>query len=209
MEDKIMKLVLEVSKKEEELNQLDKTIDDLTREIKKNKGEEENENLKLLHQLSESDIKEYKQQIKLLESEIKLNSESIENLKKENARLKKDKKVEEDEQPKKINDIKDFSKKFGINLVKKFVPSLSKEIQKEIKKEEIPKKILDECLQKKKNYEKLFEELAMKCNNYYEEERKQKQFVEDNKIMINKMNNEIQNLDNNFNIQIQNLENKY
>ena len=205
MEDKIMKLVLEVSKKEEELNQLNKTIDDLTLEIKKNKGEEENENLKLLHQLSESDIKEYKEQIKLLESEIKLNSESIANLKKENASLKKDKKVEENEQPKKIANIKDFSKKFGINLVKKFVPSLSKEIQKEVKKEEIPKKILDECLQKKKNYEKLFEELAMKCNNYYEEERKQKKLVEDYKIMINKMNNEIQNLDNNFNIQFQNL----
>ena len=107
MEDKIMKLVLEVSKKEEELNQLNKTIDDLTLEIKKNKGEEENENLKLLHQLSESDIKEYKEQIKLLESEIKLNTELIENLKKENA-SKKNKKVEENEHPKKINNIKDF-----------------------------------------------------------------------------------------------------
>ena len=34
MEDKVMKLVLEVSKKEEELNQLDKTIDNLKKEIK-------------------------------------------------------------------------------------------------------------------------------------------------------------------------------
>ena len=205
MEDQIMKLVLEVSKKEEELNQLDKTIDDLTREIKKNRGEEENENLKLLHQLSENDIKEYKEQIKLLESEIQLNSESIENLKKENKSLKKDKKVEEDNQPKEIKNIKDFSKKFGINLVKKLLPSLSKEIQKEIKKEEISKKILDEYLEKKKNYEKLFEELILKCNNYYEEERKQKKLVEDYKNIINLMNTEIQNLDNNFNIEFQNL----
>ena len=93
MEDKIMKLVLEILKKEEELNQLDKTIDDLTREIKKNKGEEENENLKLLHQLSENDISEYKEQIKLLDSEIKINSELIQNLRKENESLKKIKKL--------------------------------------------------------------------------------------------------------------------
>ena len=88
MEDQIMKLVLEVSQKDEELNQLNKKIDDLTREIKKNTGEEEIENLKLLHQLSENDISEYKSQIKLLESEIKLNSELIENLRKENKSLK-------------------------------------------------------------------------------------------------------------------------
>ena len=205
MEDQIMKLVLEVSQKDEELNQLNKKIDDLTREIKKNTGEEEIENLKLLHQLSENDISEYKSQIKLLESEIKLNSELIENLRKENKSLKKDKKVVEEDKPRQIKSIKDFSKKFGINLINKLVPSLSKEIQKEIKKEEIPKKILDECLQKKDNYEKLYEELTKKCNNYYQEESKQKIKVEEYKIFINKMNNEIQNLDNNFNIKYHNL----
>lgn len=41
MEDKVMELVLEVSKKEEELNQLNKTIDDLKKELKAKTGEEE------------------------------------------------------------------------------------------------------------------------------------------------------------------------
>jgi len=36
-----MELVLEVSKKEEELNQLNKTIDDLKKELKAKTGEEE------------------------------------------------------------------------------------------------------------------------------------------------------------------------
>ena len=71
MEDKVMKLVLEISEKDEELNRLDKTIDDLAHQINVNTGKEENENLKLMHQLCENDISEYKEQIKVLESNIK------------------------------------------------------------------------------------------------------------------------------------------
>ena len=89
MEDKVMKLVLEISEKDEELNRLDKTIDDLAHQINVNTGKEENENLKLMHQLCENDISEYKAQIKVLESNIQLNSKILDDLRKENESLKK------------------------------------------------------------------------------------------------------------------------
>ena len=195
-----MKLVLEISEKDEELNRLDKTIDDLAHQINVNTGKEENENLKLMHQLCENDISEYKEQIKVLESNIQLNSKILDDLRKENESLKKNKNPEKEENKKPIKNIKDISKRFGINLINKLMPSLSKELKNEIKKEEIPKKILDECLQKKKDYEKIFEELIMKCNNYYSEENKQKKIIEDYMSFIDKVNKEIQNLGNNFNI---------
>ena len=136
-----MKLVLEVSKKEEELNELNKTIDDLTHQINVNTGKEENENLKLMHQLCENDISDYKGQIKALESNINSNTKILDDLRKENQSLKKNKKPEKDDNKKPLNNIRDISKRFGINLINKLMPSLSKEIKQEIKKEEIPKKI--------------------------------------------------------------------
>ena len=200
-----MKLVLEVSKKEEELNELNKTIDDLTHQINVNTGKEENENLKLMHQLCENDISDYKGQIKALESNINSNTKILDDLRKENQSLKKNKKPEKDDNKKPLNNIRDISKRFGINLINKLMPSLSKEIKQEIKKEEIPKKILDECLKQKKDYEKTFEELVMKCNNYYNEENKQKKLVEDYMNFINKVNKEIESLGNNFNIKYHNV----
>ena len=201
MEDKIMKLVLEISKKDEELNQLNKTIDNLKKEIKSKTGEEENENLKLMHQLCENDISEYKLQIKALEENIKLNKDVLNNLRKENESLKKAKNIpKDDNEEQKIVTIKNISKKFGINLINKLLPSLSKELEKERQKEEIPKSILDEYLKKKKDYETTFNNLIMKCNNYYEEEKNEKKLVEDYMGFIDEVNNEIQNLDNNFSI---------
>ena len=206
MEDKVMELVLEVSKKEEELNQLNKTIDDLKKELKAKTGEEENENLKLMHQLCENDISEYKVQIKALEENIKLNKDILNNLRKENESLKKAKNIkkENDEDQKPVT-IKNISKKFGINLINKLLPSLSKELEKERKKEEIPESILKEYLKKKKDFEKTFYNLTMKCNNYYEEEKNGKKLVEDYMNFIDKVNNEIQNLDINFSISNPNI----
>ena len=80
-EYKIMKLVLEVSKSDEEINRFNKEIDNLTQELRENTGEEENENLKLLLQINNSDILEYKK-IEILKSEFALNAEILENLKK-------------------------------------------------------------------------------------------------------------------------------
>ena len=201
-----MELVLEVSKKEEELNQLNKTIDDLKKELKAKTGEEENENLKLMHQLCENDISEYKVQIKALEENIKLNKDILNNLRKENESLKKAKNIkkENDEDQKPVT-IKNISKKFGINLINKLLPSLSKELEKERKKEEIPESILKEYLKKKKDFEKTFYNLTMKCNNYYEEEKNGKKLVEDYMNFIDKVNNEIQNLDINFSISNPNI----
>ena len=124
MEDKVMKLVLEISEKDEELNRLDKTIDDLAHQINVNTGKEENENLKLMHQLCENDISEYKEQIKVLESNIQLNSKILDDLRKENESLKKNKNPEKEENKKPIKNIKDISKRFGINLINKLMPSL-------------------------------------------------------------------------------------
>ena len=207
MEDKVMKLVLEVSKKDEELNQLNKTIDNLTKELKSKTGEEENENLKLMHQLCENDISEYKLQIKALEQNIKLNVDVLNNLRKENESLKKAKNIPKDDSgnQKPITQIKGISKKFGINLLNKLMPSLSKELEKERKKEEIPKSILDEYLKKKKDYESTFNKLITKCNNYYEEEKNEKKLVDDYMIFIDEVNYEIQNLDNNFSISNPNI----
>jgi len=201
-----MELVLEVSKKEEELNQLNKTIDDLKKELKAKTGEEENENLKLMHQLCENDISEYKVQIKALEENIKLNKDILNNLRKENESLKKAKNIkkENDEDQKPVT-IKNISKKFGINLINKLLPSLSKELEKERKKEEIPESILKEYLKKKKDFEKTFYNLTMKCNNYYEEEKNGKKLVEDYMNFIDKVNNEIQTLDINFSISNPNI----
>ena len=132
MEDQTMKLALEVSKTDEELNQLNKEIDELTQQLKEKTGEDEIENLKLLHQLSENDISEYKSQIKILESELKLNSEILDNLKKENQNLKKSKNVENKDENKNKNNL-DSNADVDLN---KLLDSESNDniIKKEIKK---------------------------------------------------------------------------
>jgi len=88
-----------------------------------------------MHQLCENDISEYKVQIKALEENIKLNKDILNNLRKENESLKKAKNIkkENDEDQKPVT-IKNISKKFGINLINKLLPSLSKELEKERKK---------------------------------------------------------------------------
>lgn len=88
-----------------------------------------------MHQLCENDISEYKVQIKALEENIKLNKDVLNNLRKENESLKKAKNIkkENDEDQKPVT-IKNISKKFGINLINKLLPSLSKELEKERKK---------------------------------------------------------------------------
>ena len=94
MSDKVMELVLKISDQEEELNQLDKTIESLSEEIVKKRDrkpflEEENEVLTITHQLCIDDITNYKEQIKQLELNVKIESDIISNLKKENEELKK------------------------------------------------------------------------------------------------------------------------
>ena len=200
MEDKVKNLVLELSKKVEELNQLNKIIDNLKKELKSKTLEEENESLKLIHQLCENDISEYNEQIKSLEENIKSNSDVLNNLRKENENLKKAKNVQREdiEDKKSLTEIKGISKKYGLKLFKRLLPSLSEEFEKE--KEEIPKNVLEEYLKKKKDYESTFDELIKRCNNYYEEEKNDKKLVNDHMEFIDKVNNEIQNLDNNFSI---------
>ena len=203
MEDQTIKLALEVSKTDEELNQLNKEIDELTQQLKEKTGEDEIENLKLLHQLSENDISEYKSQIKILESELKLNSEILDNLKKENQNLKKSKNVENKDENKNKNNL-DSNADVDLN---KLLDSESNDniIKKEIKKSVISKNILDECLNEKKEYEKLYEEIILKCNSFYDEENKNKIKLEDYRNLIYKINNEIENLNKNFSIQYPNL----
>lgn len=211
-EDEQMKIVLELSRTEEEINKLNRTIYDLTQELKENTGEDKIEDLKLFHQLNENDILEYKKQIEILQSTIKLNSEIIENLKKENEQLKlnKNKEIinkEKDDKQKHVNNIKEFTKKFGIHLINKIIPSLSKEIKEKENKEEITQEILNKYLLEKDKYQKLYDELIIKCNDYYDEENRQKRLVKAFKTIINKINSEIQNLNNNFNVEIPNLPN--
>jgi len=204
MDDKVLKLGLDLSEKEEELNQLNKTIDNL---IKLKSIEGENESLKLIHQLSENDISEYKTQIKILEENIKSNLDEINKLRKENESLKKDKNIQKEdiENEKSLTEIKRIPKKYGINLFKRLLPSLSEELEDEKKKEEIPKNVLEEYLKKKNDYKNIFDTLISKCNNYYEEEKKEKKLVDDYMNFIDKVNNEIQNLDNNFSINNPNI----
>ena len=142
MDDKVMKLVLEVSKTDEELNQLNKEIFNLLEKLKTIPGKEENAYLLFLHQLNENDISEYKKQIQLLESNIKLNSELIDKLKKENEDLKKNEKNEKSETKEPLNNLIDITKSFGINIISK--NSCLQKNKQEIKKEEIPKEILEQ-----------------------------------------------------------------
>ncbi len=193
-----MKLVLEVSKTDEELNQLNKEIFNLLEKLKTIPGKEENAYLLFLHQLNENDISEYKKQIQLLESNIKLNSELIDKLKKENEDLKKNEKNEKSETKEPLNNLIDITKSFGINIISK--NSCLQKNKQEIKKEEIPKEILEQCLKEKKQDEKILNQLKIKCNNYYNEEINQKIFIDEYISLIDQINSEIQKIDNDFNI---------
>ena len=198
MDDKVMKLVLEVSKTDEELNQLNKEIFNLLEKLKTIPGKEENAYLLFLHQLNENDISEYKKQIQLLESNIKLNLELIDKLKKENEDLKKNEKNEKSETKEPLNNLIDITKSFGINIISK--NSCLQKNKQEIKKEEIPKEILEQCLKEKKQDEKILNQLKIKCNNYYNEEINQKIFIDEYISLIDQINSEIQKIDNDFNI---------
>ena len=203
-----MNLVLKLSKTDEELNKLNKVIFNLSTKLRAIPGGKELENLRLLHRLSQNDIFEYKERIKVLEENIKLNSEIIYNLRKKNEYLKKNKKIEKYENiPTKAKNINDIAKKFGIISIRKFIPSESKVNfnKKEIKKDQIPIAILEGYLKEKKKFEKIFEDLKIKCNAYYNEENKQKEIINNYTILIDEIKNEIQIIDNNFNIKYDNI----
>ena len=92
---------------------------------------EENEFLKLTHQLCQEDIKEYKEKILKLEEEVKENEKKLENIKLENEKLNKEKKVnkninkeidinlddyDDDNLSEKMLKVKDILKRHGINV---------------------------------------------------------------------------------------------
>ena len=159
MTDKVMELVLKISKQEEELYELDKTINALSEEIvnsrdKKTLLEEKNEDLKITHQLCNDDIINYEEQIKQLELNVKIDSDTISNLRKENSELKKSKGIKEEskeEDTLKKKRSENLSKILGMGIIKKNVPSLSKQMSKGIQKRNIPKDVLEKNLKKKKN----------------------------------------------------------
>ena len=211
MSDKAMEILLEISKKEEELTQLNRKINSFSEEVvmqreKKQFLEEENNDLIITHQLCLDDIKNYKEQIKELELDIKKESERVLNLRKENLELKKkynikeDKEKDEEKEMLKKKRSQNLAKILGKGLIKKYVPSLSKEISKEIQKQNIPKNILDKNIKIKEQYELQFKELKKKFNKFHDAFNEEKKLIKEYKIFIGQISEQIKNLFQNLHI---------
>ena len=206
-----MEILLEISKKEEELTQLNRKINSFSEEVvmqreKKQFLEEENNDLMITHQLCLDDIKNYKEQIKELELDIKKESERVLNLRKENLELKKkynikkDKEKDEEKEMLKKKRSQNLAKILGKGLIKKYVPSLSKEISKEIQKQNIPKNILDKNIKIKEQYELQFKELKKKFNKFHDAFNEEKKLIKEYKIFIGQISEQIKNLFQNLHI---------
>ena len=172
MEISYKELVRQLSESENELRKANNTLYNLKEEIMNkvpnniSKILGENHDLELTHKLCQEDIPIYKEDIKRLTEQKKQNEAEILKLKEENEKLKnknlpkKDSKAYHDV----IKNLKDLSKKLGINFKKK---ESKDNFGEDIKKVENQKLINKDIVKKnKEEFEKKLKDLKEKSNEF-------------------------------------------
>ena len=192
-----MELKDEIKESERILSQLDKKIADLKLKVKSEKNfslVKEIKELDKQHKINMLDISDYKSQISEIQDILKSQESEIVALKKENDKLKADKKRNKSKSPiKKIKDIKDITNSFGLKkyIKKKEQNEQDIKIKEDKKKEEEKKKEFEKFKKIKSENEILFKKLLEEINSYYKQAENHKTYTTNYRNFIDSLNYQI------------------
>ena len=195
-----MELKDEIKESERILSQLDKKIADLKLKVKSEKNSSLLKEIKELdkqHKINLFDISDYKSQISNIQDIIKSQESEIATLKKENDKLKADKKRNKSKSPiKKIRGIKDISNSFGFKkrVKKKEQNEHDIKIKEDKKKEEEKKKEFEKFKKLKSENEILFKKLLEEINSYHKQAEDHMIYTTNIRNYIDTLNNQIGSL---------------
>ena len=210
--NKIVVLYAEISLSENKLDQAEEEIKIL--KDKKSKIEnpelikEENEDLKLTHELCLEDIKAYNEKIIKLKEMLKKKEEKLSKLREENTNLKKDKnkniKKEEPEIMENIiSDFKELVKSIGLKAME---GSDNDALENNIIKDEENIKIVnkEKIEEKQKEYEKILDELKNKANQINSIVNKQKEIINEHRKYLYEIHSYLSKFREKLNISVNN-----
>ena len=167
---------------------------------------EENEDLKLTHELCIEDIKAYNEKIIKLKEMLTKKEEKLSKLREENINLKKDTNIKKEEpEPSKnlIFDFKELFKSIGLKSVEMTDNDVIE--NNTVKDEENIKMINKEKVEEKqKEFEKILDELKNKANQINSIVNKQKEIINEHKKYLNEINSYLSKFREKLNISINN-----
>ena len=167
---------------------------------------EENEDLKLTHELCIEDIKAYNEKIIKLKEMLTKKEEKSSKLREENINLKKDTNIKKEEpEPLKniIFDFKELFKSIGLKSVEGTDNDVIE--NNTVKDEENIKMINKEKVEEKqKEFEKILDELKNKANQINSIVNKQKEIINEHKKYLNEINSYLSKFREKLNISINN-----
>ena len=167
---------------------------------------EENEDLKLTHELCIEDIKAYNEKIIKLKEMLTKKEEKLSKLREENINLKKDTNIKKEEpEPLKnlIFDFKELFKSIGLKSVEGTDNDVIE--NNTVKDEENIKMINKEKVEEKqKEFEKILDELKNKANQINSIVNKQKEIINEHKKYLNEINSYLSKFREKLNISINN-----
>ena len=167
---------------------------------------EENEDLKLTHELCIEDIKAYNEKIIKLKEMLTKKEEKLSKLREENINLKKDTNIKKEEpEPSKnlIFDFKELFKSIGLKSVEMTDNDVIE--NNTVKDEENIKMINKEKVEEKqKEFEKILDELKNKANQINSIVNKQKEIINEHKKYLNEINSFLSKFREKLNISINN-----
>ena len=167
---------------------------------------EENEDLKLTHELCIEDIKAYNEKIIKLKEMLTKKEEKLSKLREENINLKKDTNIKKEKpEPLKnlIFDFKELFKSIGLKSVEGTDNDVIE--NNTVKDEENIKMINKEKVEEKqKEFEKILDELKNKANQINSIVNKQKEIINEHKKYLNEINSYLSKFREKLNISINN-----
>ena len=208
--NKIDDLYAEISLSENKLEQADEEIKILKdKKLKIENPElikEENEDLKLAHELCLEDIKAYNEKIIKLKEMLKKKEEKLSKLREENTNLKKDKNIKKEEPEIMKNIISDFKELFTSIGLKAIEGSDNDILENNIVKEEENIKIVnkEKIEEKQKEYEKILDELKNKANQINSIANRQKEIINEHRKYLNEIHSYLSKFREKLNISVNN-----
>ena len=195
--NEIMELKDEIKESERIISQLDKNIADLKLKVKTEKNTpllKEIKELDQQHKINLLDISDYKSQISEKEKILKSQKSEIDALKKENDKLKANKKRNKSKSPIiKIRGIKDLTNSFSLKrrVKKKEQNKQDIKIKEDKKKEEEKKKEFEKFKKLKTENEILFKNLLEELISYHEQSENHQTYTTNYRNFIDSLNYQI------------------
>ena len=167
---------------------------------------EENEDLKLTHELCIEDIKAYNEKIIKLKEMLTKKEEKLSKLREENINLKKDTNIKKEEPEPLKNIIFDFKELFKSIGLKSVEMTDNDVIENNMVKDEENIKMInkEKVEEKQKEFEKILDELKNKANQINSIVNKQKEIINEHKKYLNEINSYLSKFREKLNISINN-----